>query len=111
MSRTISADAFSEPAAIHGRIGARLYPFRLASQQHIDVYEYAVIYQYAAIQALRVGLGILLGAYLMSWLADCSGRRVTVLLVTALGGICLWPYAYLTNFWGLVGIRQPRAIL
>ncbi|MBV8333919.1 MAG: hypothetical protein JO358_00435 [Alphaproteobacteria bacterium] len=83
----------------------------MASQQHIDVYEYAVIYQYAAIQALQVGLGILLGAYLTSWVADRSGRRVAVLLTTALGGICLWPFAYLTNFWGLVGIRQSRAIL
>ena len=45
-------------------IGARLYPFVWRPNNIIDVYQYAVI------QALQVGLGILLGAYLMSWVAD-----------------------------------------
>jgi hypothetical protein len=90
MSITTSADALSGPAAIHGRIaaridrlpltavqwrlailvevtwgviifetdgiGARLYPFVWRPNNIIDVYQYAVI------QALQVGLGILLGA-------------------------------------------------
>ena len=33
MSRTISADAFSEPAAIHGRIGARIDRLPLTAVQ------------------------------------------------------------------------------
>ena len=54
------------------------------------------------IQALQVGAGILLGVYLMSWIADRYGRRPAILLATLLGGFCIWPFAYVTNFWGMV---------
>ena len=77
-------------------IGARLYPFVWRPAHIIDVYQYAVI------QALQVGAGILLGVYLMSWVADRYGRRPAILLATLLGGICIWPFAYITNFWGMV---------
>ena len=77
-------------------IGARLYPFVWRPNHIIDVYQYAVI------QALQVGAGILLGVYLMSWVADRYGRRPAILLATFLGGICIWPFAYVTNFWGMV---------
>jgi putative MFS transporter len=77
-------------------IGARLYPFVWRPNHIIDVYQYAVI------QALQVGLGILLGVYLMSWVADRYGRRPAILLATLLGGLCIWPFAYVTNFWGMV---------
>jgi MFS family permease len=77
-------------------IGARLYPFVWRPAHIIDVYQYAVI------QALQVGAGILLGVYLMSWVADRYGRRPAILLATLLGGICIWPFAYVTNFWGMV---------
>ena len=77
-------------------IGARLYPFVWRPNHIIDVYQYAVI------QALQVGAGILLGVYLMSWIADRYGRRPAILLATLLGGICIWPFAYVTNFWGMV---------
>jgi MFS family permease len=77
-------------------IGARLYPFVWRPNRIITVDQYAVI------QALQVGLGVLLGVYLMSWVADRYGRRPAILLATFLGGICLWPFAYVTNFWGMV---------
>jgi MFS family permease len=77
-------------------IGARLYPFVWRPRHIINVDQYAVI------QALQVGLGILLGVYLMSWVADRYGRRPAMLLATLLGGICIWPFAYVTNFWGMV---------
>jgi putative MFS transporter len=77
-------------------IGARLYPFVWRPAHIIDVYQYAVI------QALQVGAGILLGVYLMSWVADRYGRRPAILLATLLGGICIWPFAYVSNFWGMV---------
>jgi MFS family permease len=51
---------------------------------------------------LQVGLGVLLGVYLMSWVADRYGRRPAILLATLLGGICIWPFAYVTNFWAMV---------
>jgi MFS family permease len=77
-------------------IGARLYPFVWRPNNIITVEQYAVI------QALQVGLGVLLGVYLMSWVADRYGRRPAILLATLLGGICIWPFAYVTNFWGMV---------
>lgn len=77
-------------------IGARLYPF-VWRPHHI-----VTVNQYAVIQALQVGLGVLLGAYLMSWVADRYGRRPAILIATVLGGFCLWPFAYVTNFWALV---------
>ena len=77
-------------------IGARLYPFVWRPNNIIDVYQYAVI------QALQVGAGILLGVYMMSWVADRYGRRPAILLATLLGGFCIWPFAYVTNFWGMV---------
>jgi MFS family permease len=77
-------------------IGARLYPFVWRPNHVIDVVQYAVI------QALQVGLGILLGVYIMSWVADRYGRRPAILLATLLGGICIWPFAYVTDFTWMV---------
>jgi MFS family permease len=77
-------------------IGARLYPFVWRPNHIIDIYQYAVI------QALQVGAGILLGVYIMSWVADRYGRRPAILQATLLGGLCIWPFAYVTDFWGMV---------
>jgi MFS family permease len=77
-------------------IGARLYPFVWRPNHVITVFQYSVI------QALQVGLGILLGVFLMSWVADRHGRRPAILLATLLGGICIWPFVYVTSFWGMV---------
>jgi MFS family permease len=68
-------------------IGARLYPFVWRPNHIIDVVQHAVI------QALQVGLGVLLGVYIMSWIADRYGRRPAILLATFLGGFCIWPFA------------------
>jgi putative MFS transporter len=77
-------------------IGARLYPFVWRPNHVIDVVQYAVI------QALQVGLGILVGVYVMSWVADRHGRRPAILLATFLGGLCIWPFAYVTDFSAMV---------
>jgi MFS family permease len=77
-------------------IGARLYPFVWRPAKIITVDQYAVI------QALQVGLGILVGAYLMSWIAGKYGRRPAILISAFLAGVCLWPFAYATSFWLLV---------
>lgn len=77
-------------------IGARLYPFVWRPNHVIDVVQYAVI------QALQVGLGVLIGVYIMSWVADRYGRRPAILLATLLGGICIWPFAYVTDFRWMV---------
>ncbi|MFL5284227.1 MAG: hypothetical protein ACJ8AW_25355 [Rhodopila sp.] len=62
-------------------IGARLYPFVWRPNHIIDVVQYAVI------QALLVGLGVLLGVTIMRWVADRYGRRPAILLATFLGGV------------------------
>ena len=36
----------------------------------------------------------------MSWVSDRFGRRPAILLATLLGGICIWPFAYVTNTSG-----------
>lgn len=77
-------------------IGARLYPIVWRPLGTITNNEYAVI------QALQVGLGVLLGSYLMSFVAEKYGRRPALLLSVALAGIFLWPFAFLTTFWPLV---------
>ena len=59
-------------------------------------------YRYSVIQALQVGLGVLLGAYIMSWIADRYGRRPAILMSTLLGGLFLWPFAHVFDFWPLV---------
>jgi MFS family permease len=79
-----------------GFIGARLYPF-VWRPNHLMTVE-----QYAVIQALQVGLGILVGAYLMSWIAGRYGRRPAILASAFLAGVCLWPFAHVTSFWALV---------
>ncbi len=77
-------------------IGARLYPFVWRPLGLITNTQYAVI------QALQVGLGVLLGTYMMSYVADKYGRRPAILLSTALAGICLCPFAFVTDFVPLV---------
>ena len=77
-------------------IGARLYPFVWRPNHLLTVLQYSVI------QALQVGLGVLLGAYIMSWIADRYGRRPAILMSTLLGGLFLWPFAHVFDFWPLV---------
>jgi MFS family permease len=77
-------------------IAARLYPFIWRPAHVIDVMQYAVI------QAMQVGLGIFLGVIIMSWVADRYGRRPAILLATLLGGVCIWPFAYVTDFTAMV---------
>jgi len=77
-------------------IGARLYPVVWRPLGVITTNQYAVI------QALQVGLGVLLGTYLMSFIAEKYGRRPALLASTALAGLCLWPFAFVTSFWPLV---------
>ena len=77
-------------------IGARLYPIVWRPLGVMTTNQYAVI------QGLQVGLGVLLGTYLMSFVADKYGRRPAILLSTALAGLCLWPFAFVTDFVPLV---------
>ena len=85
-------------------IGARLYPFVWRPNHLLNVDQYAVI------QALQVGLGILVGAYLMSWIAGKYGRRPAILMSAFLAGVFLWPFAHVSNFWALVGLSVLSTI-
>src|SRR6202042_2827464 len=81
-----------------------LFPFVWRPAKLISVEQYAVI------QALQVGLGILVGAYLMSWIAGKYGRRPAILMSALLAGVFLWPFAHVTNFWALVGLSVLSTI-
>ncbi|HET9017338.1 MAG TPA: MFS transporter [Thermomicrobiaceae bacterium] len=79
-------------------IAGRLYPFIWAPHHYVSVFQYSVI------QALEVGLGVLVGDWIMSWIADRYGRKVGIVLAAVLGGVFLWPFAYVTSFWPLVAL-------
>src|SRR5271154_807126 len=79
-------------------IAARLYPFVWRPAKLITVDQYAVI------QATQVGLGILVGAYLMSWIAGKYGRRPAILMSAGLAGRVLLPLFPVSNFFALGGL-------
>jgi putative MFS transporter len=73
-------------------IARTLYPFIWEPGHLITSFQYSVIY------AFQVGIGILIGDYVMGWLADKIGRRPTMLLSAALGGIFIWTFGYVTSY-------------
>lgn len=79
-------------------IAGRLYPFIWRPNHYVSTVQYSVI------QALEVGLGVLLGDYIMSHVADRYGRRLVIVLAAFLAGVFLWPFAFITSFWGLVAL-------
>lgn len=79
-------------------IAGRLYPFIWRPQNLISTFEYSII------QALEVGLGVLIGDYIMSVVADRYGRRPAIILAALLAGLFVWPFALITDFWGLVAL-------
>ncbi len=77
-------------------IPARLYPF-IWKPNHL-----MTTFQYAVIQALAVGLGILIGDFIMGFVADHFGRRRAIIASALLAGMFVWPFAIVTNYTGLV---------
>ncbi len=74
-------------------IAAILYPFIWKPHHTVTSFEYSVLY------ALEVGIGILIGDYTMSYVAERFGRRPALLLSALLAGLFIWPFAFVTNFW------------
>ena len=74
----------------------RLYPFIWAPAHEITSSQYSVLY------AFEVGIGILLGGYGMGWLADKIGRRNALMISAVLAAAFSWPFAYVTNYPGLL---------
>jgi putative MFS transporter len=72
-----------------------MYPFIWLPAKQINHTQYDILY------ALQAGIGILIGAYVIGWLADKIGRRPALIMSAVLGGIFIWPFAYVTNFSAL----------
>jgi len=77
-------------------ISARLYPFLWQPRHVITSFEYSVLY------ALETGIGVLIGAYAIGWLADKIGRRRALILSSVLAAVFIWPFGYVTAFPALV---------
>src|SRR5579883_841528 len=76
-------------------VAARLYPFIWKPQHVVTSFQYSTLY------ALEVGVGILIGDYLMGFVADRYGRRPATIAAALLAGAFVWPFAFVTNFWAL----------
>ena len=82
-------------AASTDGIARTLYPFIWLPHKDITSFEYSVLY------AMQTGISILIGAYLIGWLADKIGRRNALIMSATLAGVFIWTFGYVTNFWGL----------
>ena len=82
-------------AAATDGIAARLYPFVWLPAKVINHSQYDVLY------ALQAGISILIGGYVLGWLADKIGRRPALILSALLAGVFIWPFAYVTNYAAL----------
>src|SRR5579859_1452115 len=69
-----------------------LYPFIWGPAKEISHTQYDVLY------ALQVGISILIGGYVLGWLADKIGRRKALIASSLLAAMFIWPFAYVTNF-------------
>ena len=79
-------------AAATDGIAQRLYPFVWLPAKVINHSQYNVLY------ALQAGISILIGGYLLGWLADKIGRRPALILSATLAGVFIWPFGYVTNY-------------
>ncbi len=82
-------------AASTDGIARTLYPFLWLPGHTITSFEYSTLY------ALQTGISILIGGYAIGWLADKIGRRRALILSSLLAALFIWPFGYVTNFWGL----------
>jgi putative MFS transporter len=76
-------------------IAAILYPFIWAPHHTITSFQYSVLF------ALEVGVGILIGDYVMGFASERFGRRSALIASAILAGVFIWPFAFVTNFWWL----------
>jgi MFS family permease len=83
-------------AASADGISARLYPFIWLPRHVMTSFEYSVLY------ALETGISILIGGYVIGWLADRIGRRKALILSSVLAGVFIWPFGYVTSYPALV---------
>jgi len=79
-------------------ISARLYPFIWLPRHVMTSFEYSVLY------ALETGISILIGGYVIGWLADRIGRRKALILSSVLAMAFIWPFGYVTSYPALVAL-------
>jgi MFS family permease len=73
-------------------IGGRLYPYVWKAHNWVSLVQYGVL------QAFAVGLGVLIGDFLMSYFADRYGRRPAIIASSLLAGFFIWPFALVHSF-------------
>src|SRR6201994_5177825 len=73
-------------AAATDGIAQRLYPFVWLPAHVITHSQYNVLY------ALQAGISILIGGYLLGWLADKIGRRPALILSPPPAWAVIWPF-------------------
>lgn len=77
-------------------IPAKLYPYIWGPHHDFGVGAFSVLL------AFQFGVGILLGEYVISFIADRMGRRAALLISALVEGLVLWPTALTHNFAALM---------
>jgi len=85
-------------------VAATIYPFVWKPQHAFSQTQYSFLY------AFEVGVGILVGGWLMGFFSDRFGRKPGMALSCLLSGVFLWPMA-LTNNWGLLMVLSVLSTL
>src|ERR1700722_7467022 len=75
-----------------------LYPFIWGPKHQITHTQYDILY------ALQVGISILIGGYVLGWLADKIGRRKALIASSLLASMFIWPFEYPLRFRALFAL-------
>ena len=59
-------------------------------------------FEYSVLYAPETGISVLIGAYVIGWLADGVRRRKAMILSSVLAGVFIWPFGYVTSYPALV---------
>ncbi|MDQ0191501.1 MFS transporter [Alicyclobacillus cycloheptanicus] len=73
-----------------------LYPFVWAPKHYFSPLQYSLLVGF------QVGGGVLIGEYLLGFVADRYGRKKVMIASCLIVSLLFWPTAFLTNWWLLM---------